>query len=812
FNELVERYGSENVGLLTGDVSLNGEAPIVVMTTEVLRNMLYVGSGTLLNLGHVVMDEVHYLADRSRGAVWEEVILRLPESVAITALSATVSNAEEFGAWLENVRGDTAVIVEEHRPVPLWQLVAAENKVHDLFIDEAQKKVNSELIRLARIQQQHGRPGNRNRRFGHSRFTPQRDMLIRLMEQEYLLPAIWFIFSRRGCDAAVEQMLSLNLKLTNPAEAREIREYAEQEIADLPPADLVALQADAWLEALQRGFAAHHAGLIPRFKVIVESLFQRGLLKVVFATETLALGINMPARSVVLEKLSKWNGDGHVNLTAGEYTQLTGRAGRRGIDDEGNAIVLWQEDLDPLSLAGLASTRTYPLRSSFKPGYTMAVNTIQNIGYSRTSELIGLSFAQYQADAGVAGFGAKLDKQKTALKGYREAMDCHLGDFFEYANLREQLSQTEKQASISNRALIDQISAKSMNELLPGDIVLIQTGRKSAPAVVLEIAMAFGEDPRAVVMTINKEIRKIRASDFAGEIRSLARVKIPNDFDQRNHKTRAILLNRMKQHAFDVRPVRQKAPKNLDIESQITELRSKLRAHPCHGCNAREEHARWGERYFKLQREITNLENQISGRTNVLTLEFKRVSEVLVELGYLDSIGDNSKVTANGQLLRNLHSENALLLAEGIQRQMFDGLGAADLAAVVSSLVYEPRKDEPEGGPRIKSELVAERIRSLTQIFVELREVEAKHRLNTVTKPEPGFAWPIYLWVEGKPLNRILHAADMSAGDFVRTSRRLIDVLEQVASVTASETKAAALEAVAAIRRGIVDTDDANEV
>lgn len=810
FNELVERYGSENVGLLTGDVSVNGEAPIVVMTTEVLRNMLYVGSSTLLNLGHVVMDEVHYLADRSRGAVWEEVILRLPESVAITALSATVSNAEEFGAWLESVRGNTDVVVEEHRPVPLWQLVAAENKLHDLFIDESQKKVNSELIRLARQQQQLTRPGNRNRR-NFSRFTPYRDSLIKLMDSESLLPAIWFIFSRKGCDQAVDQMLSLNLRLTNNQEAQEIREYAESEIRDLPGADLVALEADDWLQALTNGYAAHHAGLIPRFKIIVENLFQRGLLKVVFATETLALGINMPARSVVLEKLSKWNGDGHVNLTAGEYTQLTGRAGRRGIDDEGNAIVLWQDDLDPLSLAGLASTRTYPLKSSFKPGYTMAVNTIENIGYDRTAELIGFSFAQYQADAGVLGLNAKLEKQQSGLAGYRESMECHLGDFFEYAELRERLSQTEKTAASSNRQLIDQMSVSDMQDLEPGDVVLIQAGRKTAPAVVLEVLMAFGEDPRAYVLTINKEVRKVRASDFAGEIRPLTRIKIPQGFDSRSNKAKALLINKMRQHAYDVRPPRVKAPKNHDVENQISMIRSQIKSHPCHGCDKREDHARWGERFFKLKREIDALENQISTRTNVLTREFRQVSEVLVELGYLDGIGQAAKVTQSGQLLRNLHSENALLLAEGIQQKIFDGLAPAELAAVVSSLVFEPRKDEPEGGPRIKSANVVDGIQALSKLFVHLREVEARHRLNTVSKPEAGFAWPIYLWVEGKPLNRILHAADMSAGDFVRTSRRLVDVLEQIGAVTGGETRDNANAAVLAIRRGIVDTDEIND-
>ncbi len=346
FHELIEIYGENNVGLLTGDVSINGEAPIVVMTTEVLRNMLYVQSPTLLGLQHVIMDEVHYLADRSRGAVWEEVILHLAPSVQITALSATVSNIEEFGAWLTSVRGETTVVLEEHRPVPLWQWVAADKEIHDLFLDENSSRINPALINLYRDDQRQLK-GVRGRQ-RYSRHTPFKERLIRDMDAEGLLPAIWFIFSRKGCDQAVEHCLNSNVKLTTLEERNQILQIVHARTMDLPHDDLAALNFSNWSESLGRGIAAHHAGLIPRFKEIIEELFQQGLIKVVFATETLALGINMPARSVVIEKLTKWNGETHVSLSAGEYTQLTGRAGRRGIDDEGNSIVLWHENFDPL--------------------------------------------------------------------------------------------------------------------------------------------------------------------------------------------------------------------------------------------------------------------------------------------------------------------------------------------------------------------------------------------------------------------------------------------------------------------------------
>src|SRR5580704_17872173 len=435
YADLLRRYDSRTVGLLTGDNSINGEAPVVVMTTEVLRNMLYTGSQTLAGLGYVVLDEVHYLADSSRGAVWEEVIIHLPESVRVVALSATVSNAEEFGDWLDQVRGGTTVIVDELRPVPLWQHVLAGNRLYDLFTDDEHARVNPELRRAAqrdtwierKAPARPGRGGRRPRRFAPA-YRP--DVISRL-DASGLLPAITFIFSRAGCDAAVQQCRAAGLRLTTPEEAEVIQQTAERRTADIPPEDLAVLGYCEWLDGLRRGIAAHHAGMLPAFKEVVEELFAAGLVRAVFATETLALGINMPARTVVIEKLDKWNGETHANLTAGEYTQLTGRAGRRGIDVEGHAVVLWRPGLDPRGLAGLASTRTYPLRSSFKPSYNMAVNLVGQVGKVRARNLLESSFAQFQADKAVVGLTRQLRRHHEALDGYRESMTCHMGDFEE---------------------------------------------------------------------------------------------------------------------------------------------------------------------------------------------------------------------------------------------------------------------------------------------------------------------------------------------------------------------------------------------
>lgn len=462
YQELVEVHGQDAVGLLTGDTNINSRARIVVMTTEVLRNMLYADSDLLPELQFVIMDEVHYLADRFRGAVWEEVIIHLPRSVRLVSLSATVSNAEEFGDWLQTVRGDTAVIVSEERPVPLEQHILMRSRLIDLFDTatgsstgrDGASSVNPELIQLARYggralsgrqAKDIGRVHSRGGRFREERLD--RAGIVKLLDTHNLLPAICFIFSRKGCDQAVQQVLRSGIRLTTVAERDQIREYVEQETRSMRVDDLAVLRYSEWLGGLERGVAAHHAGLFPAFKEIVEELFRRKLLRIVFATETLALGINMPARTVVLESLEKFNGEARVPITPGEYTQLTGRAGRRGIDVEGHAVIQWKDGLDPGAVASLASRRTYPLNSSFRPTYNMSVNLVEQFGRDRTREILESSFAQFQADRGVVDIARKVRDLEGSLEGYAESMTCHLGDFAEYAGIRREISDLERKGA-----------------------------------------------------------------------------------------------------------------------------------------------------------------------------------------------------------------------------------------------------------------------------------------------------------------------------------------------------------------------------
>ena len=396
FRDLGERLGHDAVGLMTGDQVIAPEAPVVVMTTEVLRNMLYAGSPATEGLGWVVLDEVHFLEDPYRGAVWEEVVLNLAEDVGIVALSATVSNAEELGDWLTAERGPTTVVRENRRPVLL--------NSHYLVAERGRpRRVHRLSIRRGNQSNPDGRRFDVDRQTRHGRgrrgwASPRRDEVLAELSRHDMLPAIHFIFSRAGCDEARDVMIRDGVKLNNAAEERAVDALVDDRLADLPEADLAALGVRAWRDGLRRGVAAHHAGLVPAFKEVTEELFAAGLLKIVYATETLALGVNLPARAVVIDRLTKFNGQTHQVLTPGQFTQLTGRAGRRGLDDEGHALVCWSPFVAFERVAGLAGSRDFVLRSAFRPTYNMVANLILGRTRSEAADLLSRSFAQFQLD------------------------------------------------------------------------------------------------------------------------------------------------------------------------------------------------------------------------------------------------------------------------------------------------------------------------------------------------------------------------------------------------------------------------------
>ncbi|MFH5877608.1 DEAD/DEAH box helicase [Arthrobacter sp. NA-172] len=862
FSELTAKYGASNVGLLTGDTTINGEAPIVVMTTEVLRNMLYADSDTLGDLGYVVMDEVHYLADRFRGAVWEEVIIHLPSEVQVVSLSATVSNAEEFGAWLDTVRGHTDVIVSEHRPVPLWQHVMVGREIVDLFagdtsFDEiapgataveppapvarreqdrnpAQKEfeVNPELLSMARAESQmnfrgrFGHGGRSRRRQDRQRESnageqrspvrkASRPQIIASLDRQGLLPAITFIFSRAGCDGAVAQCAAAGLWLTTEREQQIIASRVDEASREIPADDLDVLGFWSWRDGLLRGLAAHHAGLLPTFKEVVEKLFADGLVKAVFATETLALGVNMPARCVVLEKLDKFNGEAHVNITAGEYTQLTGRAGRRGIDVEGHAVVLWQPGTDPTAVAGLASRRTYPLNSSFRPTYNMSINLIAQFGRPRARQILESSFAQFQADRSVVGLARQVRSREESLAGYAESMKCHLGDFTEYAKLRRDLSDAEQFASRSTSRARKSVTVDSLTRLMPGDIVKVPGGRTPGYAVVLN-ADPNAREPRPAVLTEDSQLHRIGAHEVEGPVAPVSWIRIPKSFNAKLPKSRRDLASAMRNAVREGRPPARGTNRNEDFgrarympdqEKKIADLRKALRAHPCHGCSEREDHARWAERWWKLRHETDGLVRQIQGRTNTIAKTFDRVCDVLAGYGYLQtSDGGQVTISPDGQRLRRIYGEKDLLISQSIRQGAIKDLDAAELAALASVMVYQAKREDRGLRPKMPSISLETSVDIVVHEWSALEDVEDKNKLPLTAEPELGLVWPIYKWAKGRHLQEVLSGTDLAAGDFVRWAKQVIDLLDQMAKIPGLERRQAKMcrEAIELIRRGVV--------
>ena len=863
YADLVRRHGADQVGLLTGDSSINSEAPVVVMTTEVLRNMIYAGSSTLANLGFVVMDEVHYLADRFRGAVWEEVIIGLAESIQVVALSATVSNAEEFGEWLAEVRGEMAVVVSERRPVPLFQHVLVGTRLYDLFADVAptareapggRSDVNPDLLKVAReesrlVRDDSRRPrgaggrGRRNVAYGsgayggasrastgsgrdggrrpRSLYGPSRPDTVELLERAGLLPAIVFIFSRAGCDGAVRQMLGSGLRLTTAEERAEISAIIARHTAGLSDADLVALDYDRFTDAMVRGVAAHHAGLLPAFKECVEEAFVRGLIKVVFATETLALGINMPARSVVLEKLVKYNGETHADITPGEYTQLTGRAGRRGIDVEGHAVVCWQPGLDPRAVAGLASRRTYPLRSSFAPTYNMAVNLVGSVGRERARTLLEQSFAQFQSDRSVVGVARSLARNAGAIAENWAKASCERGDFEAYARLRAEIVALEAEAARERRSDRRSETLQILLGLKPGDIVQVPGGRRRGWVVVIDPGTrSENESPRPLVLTEDRQVRRMSLVDFAAPPVVAGRMRISKHFNAKEAAARRTLAAafRSRLAEIDLGPTRtRRAVADEDLAAEIAERRIELRQHPCHTCPDRETHARWAEQALRLERENARLQERVDTRTNTIANHFDKICAVLESLGYLTGpLG--GRVSEPGRMLARIYAELDLVAAECIRAGVFAGLTGPQLAAVLASLVYEARRsDEGTRRPRMPDARSSEAMTEVRRIWREVSLVERDARLPRGPEPDIGFSEVAYRWAAGRSLADVLEDTELTAGDFVRWVRQVIDFAGQIADAAGpGELRDVARRMVHSMRRGVVtysaEDDDADDI
>ncbi len=939
--DLVRRHGSQRVGLLTGDSSINSEAPIVVMTTEVLRNMIYAQSSTLDNLGYVVLDEVHYLADRYRGAVWEEVIIGLAASVQVVALSATVSNAEEFGEWLAAVRGQVNVVVSEERPVPLYQHVLVGGKLHDLFAaDEffeqagpspaanSQPGVNPALLKIAKqesrsVRDDARRPrgrsgkGKRSAGYGSGRYggavhrrnyqdrrggsgrsdqdrrtgrsqepegadaadaargeaeyrrnhgrerefagdrgrgrdgrqrdrhptdgqravrVPSRYQMVQALGRAQLLPAIVFIFSRAGCDGALRQLLGSDLWLTDASERGELAEIADRHTAGLSRADRRALGYDRFRDALVRGIAAHHAGMLPALKECVEEAFVKGLVKIVFATETLALGINMPARSVVLEKLVKYNGESHADITPGEYTQLTGRAGRRGIDVEGHAVVVWQPGLDPRAVAGLASKRTYPLKSSFAPTYNMAANLIGSVGRIRARSLLEQSFAQFQSDRSVVGLARQVEQNNAEIARLESAAACDRGNFTEYARIHDSIGRIESESAKRRSIDRSEEALLALQRLNRGDVIKVPSGRSAGWVVVLNPGVQGRRShPQPQVETPEGQIRRLGMNDFGSPPVVAGRMKIPKHFHAKDKSSVRNLRAALQSKLAGLDPDQlHMQPQQMDTESQrrVAQLRTELEHHPCHDCPDEPAHMRPAQQALRLESENDRARAKMQRRTSTIAKQFDKICQVLTMFGYLSNNiepdadaqltgesgaeagqdGDahlGNTVTAQGHSLARIYTELDLVTSECIRAGIFDELGAAQLAAVLSTLVYESRRtDHGRFRPQMPDAACARAMEGVRKLRRDVSLAERDARLDRSPEPDIGFAQAAFDWAAGQPLADVLFENGLTAGDFVRWVRQVIDFAGQVAQAAGpGQLRLTARRVVGAMRRGVVDFD-----
>lgn len=762
FRDLGDLYGAHNVGLVTGDNAVNSDAPIVVMTTEVLRNMIYASSHRLDDLGVVVLDEVHYLQDAYRGPVWEEVIIQLDPEVQLVCLSATVSNADEVGEWLSTVRGRTDVVVETTRPIELVNHFAVHDKSSDrteMFNTIVGGEPNRHVQRLLSGGRNNGGRqggGKKARRFS----PPTRPEIVELLEDNDMLPAIVFIFSRAQCEDAVSSCMRAGMVLTSAEEESRIIEIVERNCESLSDDDKTALEFHRFLDDIGTGISCHHAGMIPMFKEAVEECFVQGLVKVVFATETLAVGINMPARAVVIEKLTKYTGDHHQLLRASEFTQLTGRAGRRGLDDIGHAISVWNPFVTFEQAAGLALSRSFRLTSAFRPTFNMAVNMVRNHSEDGAHHILNLSFAQFQADRDVVTSEALLEKKRRELA------------------LLERQSPLEYETSDNSGAASPVEAEIALRALRPGDVVLFDASNIRGRGLVLSTA-ARRAGIRLTVLTPTRKIIDVMAKDLRSLPARSTSVDLPIPFEPTRSEFVKEAVSRLTKAKVT----------ETETRSIHSELDTRIADSPVSAKSIK-----------RLRREIEQMEERSRHRSGSVSARFMDVVHLLEDLDYID----DWSLTQKGNTLAGIFHESDLLIVEVMEKGILNNLSVNDLVAVLSTLVYEPRGGDSGGPTRWPSDIIRQRFKRIEKVSQRLQDAQRERGLHVHRPPNGGLAFECSAWASGKPLSRILDP-ELTPGDFVRSIRQLIDLLRQIATTTHDEQlRDTAIDAIAAVDRGVV--------
>lgn len=767
YGDLCSYYGSATVGLLTGDNAIRGDAPVVVMTAEVLRNMLYSDPERLSGVGVAILDEVHFLADRSRGAVWEEIIIHAPPQLQMVCLSATVSNASEFAGWVRRRRGRTRLVRATRRPVPLRDYYGLRDRygpqhfrLLPTFVQmEGRRKPNPRIISLMSS-------GRNRRRFA----TPRRPQVVEALSEEGLLPAIYFIFSRAGCEGAASAVASAGIRLTSVENRRIIRSVAESHTEHLSDHDLEALDYPGWLDRLESGVAAHHAGMVPAFKEATEELFAAGLLGIVFATETLALGINMPARTVVLESLTKFTGETHETLEPGDYTQLTGRAGRRGIDTEGFGIVLYSRYVPFQEVVKAAGTGAHPLVSSFRITYNMVANLVANYPARQAAELLSASFASFQQESRLETEKRLSEELSRRLQQQERDSMCEKGSVFDYLELLRK-GKTRP--------------GGLFNTLRIGDVFEIPSGGRSGRYVVLRRIARRSKAPRVLAVSESGAALSMGAREMVAGTTRVGHLAVP----KRRHANHRAFNREMASRL-------RRLPRNKRTSSRSGRA-PRPDEHPVAGCPDLDFHLRQARKAIRTRRRLEQLQRNGTWATKGLQGRFASVKGLMEEWGYLSGWS----VTPAGQRLRLVYNESDLLITQSVRRGLFDDLSPEETAALGSVFVYDPRNTSPPSAPWPTAPL-ANRWTTLVELTEELNRAESERRIEPTRFPEPGCAGDMYRWARGASLSQMVESG-LTPGDFVRTARQLVDLLKQLRDAfprISSSTRAALRR----IDRGVV--------
>ncbi|MDA9746426.1 DEAD/DEAH box helicase [Prochlorococcus sp. AH-736-K20] len=811
FRDFANQYGENNVGLLTGDISINREAPILVMTTEIFRNMLYGEfdefDDPLENLESVILDECHYMNDPQRGTVWEETIIHCPTRTQIIALSATIANADQLQNWIEKVHGPTVLINSDKRPVPLEFIFCSVKGLHPLLNNKGNGiHPNCKIWRAPKGRKTRAKVG----RIMQPK-SPSIGFVISKLAERKMLPAIYFIFSRRGCDKAIDHIKDLTL--VSFSEANMISQKLDVYLKN----NQEAIKDKSQCEALKRGIASHHAGLLPAWKELVEELFQQGLIKVVFATETLAAGINMPARTTIISSLSKRTEDGHRLLFSSEFLQMSGRAGRRGKDTQGYVVTLQTRFEGAKEASALAISKPNSLESQFTPSYGMVLNLLQSYTLEKSKELIKRSFGSFlylgeSSDENI--ILENLDKDLIELK--KITSNVSWKDFDAYEKLKNRLKEERRLLKILEKQAAEKLSEEITNALpyiKDGSLISIkapQIKRKIVPGLICKKFYESQKIKSLLCLTIDNLFILIKPSNIVSIFNDLDAIDVLELEAPKMYFSGEVVRGDDMSQCFADRIL--EVSKKIDLQTpqydltkevlaqkqEIYNLEETVTDHPAHRLGDSRKLKKYRKRIIDVEQEINMRKKILEDKENHNWRTFTDLIKILNYFGCLNDL----ELTEVGQTVGAIRSENELWIGLVLVSGYLDDLDPPELAAIIQAICIDVRR--PNLWCNFKPSL---------KVIDVFNELDGLRKLVASQQNKFHIEIPIYLetdltgiiseWARGKKWKDLVFNTSLDEGDVVRIIRRSIDVLSQVQYCigVSNKLKSKAKQALKAINR-----------